>query len=56
VSGLIKGWQEALTLMKTGAKWQVWVPPKLAYGVQGAPGRFGPNETLIFEIELLEVK
>jgi FKBP-type peptidyl-prolyl cis-trans isomerase FklB len=56
VSGLIKGFQEALTLMKVGAKWQVWLPPKLAYGAQGAPGRFGPNETLAFEIELLEVK
>lgn len=56
VGSLIKGFQEALTMMKTGAKWQVWLPPKLAYGAQGAPGRFGPNETLSFEIELIEVK
>lgn len=56
VGSLIKGFQEALTMMKAGAKWQVWLPPKLAYGTQGAPGRFGPNETLIFEIELIEVK
>jgi FKBP-type peptidyl-prolyl cis-trans isomerase FklB len=56
VGSLIKGFQEALTMMKAGAKWQVWIPPKLAYGAQGAPGRFGPNETLVFDIELLEIK
>ncbi len=56
VGGVIKGWQEVLQLMKTGAKWQVFIPSELAYGQRGTGGDIGPNETLIFEIELLEVK
>ncbi len=55
VNGVIKGWQEALPLMKTGAKWQLFVPPELAYGERGAGGAIGPNETLIFDIDLLAV-
>ncbi len=56
VNGVIKGWQEVLQLMKTGAKWKVFIPPELAYGERGAGADIGPNETLIFEIELLEIK
>jgi FKBP-type peptidyl-prolyl cis-trans isomerase FklB len=56
VGGVIKGWQEALPLMKEGAKWQVYIPSDLAYGPRGAGGDIGPNEVLIFDIELLSVK
>ncbi len=55
VSGVVQGWQEALPMMKEGAKWQIFVPADLAYGMRGAPPNIGPNETLIFEIELLSV-
>ena len=57
VNGIIKGWQEALPLMKEGAKWQVFIPAELGYGLQGGPGGgIGPNETLIFDIELIGIK
>ena len=56
VAGVIKGWQEALPLMKEGAKWQVYIPSDLAYGPRGAGGAIGPNEVLIFDIELVSVK
>ncbi len=52
--GLIQGWLEALPLMKEGAKWQLYVPADLAYGARGRP-KLGPNATLIFEVELIEV-
>lgn len=55
VNGVIKGWVEALQLMPTGAKWQLYVPSDLAYGPQGAGQAIGPNETLIFDVELLEI-
>jgi len=56
VAGVIKGWQEALPLMKEGSKWQVYIPPELAYGARGAGNIIGPNEALIFDIELLSIK
>lgn len=56
VNGVIKGWQEALKLMKEGAKWQIFVPGDLAYGPRGAGGMIGPNETLIFDIELVSIQ
>ena len=55
VGGVIKGWQEVLQLMKTGSKWQVYIPAHLAYGEQGSPPKIGPNSVLEFEIELINI-
>jgi FKBP-type peptidyl-prolyl cis-trans isomerase FklB len=52
---VIKGWQEVVPLMREGDKWKVFIPPELAYGERGQGGVIGPNEALIFEIELLKV-
>jgi len=56
VNRVIKGWQEALQLMPVGSKWQLFVPPELAYGERGGGSTIGPNSTLLFEIELLSIK
>ncbi len=55
VNGVIQGWVEALQLMSTGSKWRLFVPSELGYGERGAGGAIGPNATLIFDVELLEI-
>ena len=55
VNGVIPGWTEALQLMDVGSKWKLYIPHELAYGEQGAGGAIGPCETLIFDVELLEI-
>lgn len=56
VNAVIPGWTEALQLMKEGAIWQIFIPSSLAYGERGAGNVIGPNEVLIFEVELISVK
>ena len=56
LGGIIAGWKEVLQLMPEGAKWEVVIPPELGYGNVGASGLIGANQTLVFEIELIEVK
>ena len=55
VNGVIAGWVEALQIMKTGSKWRLYVPSNLAYGSRGAGGVIGPNQALIFDIELIAI-
>jgi FKBP-type peptidyl-prolyl cis-trans isomerase len=55
VGGVIKGWTEALQLMPVGSKWQLYIPPDMAYGDRGAGSDIGPGETLIFDVELISI-
>lgn len=56
VSGVIKGWTEALQLMPVGSKWELFIPPDLAYGDRGAGADIGPDSTLVFDVELVSIK
>jgi FKBP-type peptidyl-prolyl cis-trans isomerase FklB len=53
---VVRGWSEALQLMPVGSTWQLFIPAKLAYGAKGLRGGIGPNETLVFEVELISIK
>jgi FKBP-type peptidyl-prolyl cis-trans isomerase len=55
VTGVIKGWTEALQLMPEGSKWRLYIPADLAYGERGSGAKIGPNSTLIFDLDLIEV-
>ncbi|MEJ2384182.1 MAG: FKBP-type peptidyl-prolyl cis-trans isomerase [Xanthomonadales bacterium] len=55
INTVLKAWQEVLPLMKTGATWQIFVPPELAFGLQGNPPAVGPNEALMFDLKLVEI-
>ena len=56
VGGVIKGWTQALQLMKVGSKWELFIPSELAYGDRGAGKAIAPGSTLLFDVELLSIK
>lgn len=56
LSNVIVGWQQAIQLMPIGSTWELFIPPNLAYGERGAPPVIGPNQLLIFKVQLLDVK
>jgi FKBP-type peptidyl-prolyl cis-trans isomerase FklB len=56
VNGVIPGWTESLQLMPVGSTWMLYIPANLAYGDAGAPPAIGPNEVLIFKVELLNIQ
>jgi len=55
VTGVIPGWVEALQMMRVGSKWELYIPPELAYGERGAGRTIGPNTALIFQVELISI-
>ncbi len=54
VNGVIRGWTEALCMMKKGSVWELCIPPELAYGAKGIPGVIPPNSVLVFKVELIK--
>lgn len=56
VSSLIAGWKQALSMMPVGSRWQIVIPSQLAYGERGVGSEIGPNEVLVFDLELLAIK
>jgi FKBP-type peptidyl-prolyl cis-trans isomerase FklB len=56
VKRMLPGWKDVLPRMRVGGKWKIWIPPQQAYGQRGQLPRIGPNEVLVFELELFKVK
>jgi FKBP-type peptidyl-prolyl cis-trans isomerase FklB len=56
ISALIAGWKQALSMMPVGSKWQIAIPSQLAYGERGVGTDIGPNEVLVFDVELVAIR